>query len=289
MKHTKMKKLFAITLIALACGGAQAEVIPTPGRVDPRIRVIDYHESEVVRINTFYGVSTQIRFGEEKITSVALGDDEAWKAVVRGSSLFIKPTDQYADTNLQVMTDKRAYNFVLMIEGDPKHYKQAWKNRDLVYSLKFRYPEDEAAARKAKQDAEQQAKLSKAEAEKISSDLKLASQKSGHNLDYWVRGDSDVSPTGAYDDGRFVFLTFNNNRDIPAVYAVDENGKESLINTNIISGNTVSVQRLVPSLILRQGDKVAQVTNKSFNKNGGKDSLSGTVSDTVERNVLEAQ
>ncbi len=39
---------------------------------------------------------------------------------------------------------------------------------------------------------------------------------------------------------------------MPAIYEVDAKGKESLINTNVMSGNTITIQRLVPQVILRK-------------------------------------
>ena len=116
-----------------------------------------------------------------------------------------------------------------------------------------------------------------------SSDLKKS-----HNLNYWVAGDEEVSPTGAYDDGTFMYLTFNANRDFPAVYEEDSDGKESLVNVNTISTNTIEVRRMVRSLILRRGDKVARIINKSFDIDSGTDSVTGTVSSRIERVIKEA-
>ena len=112
---------------------------------------------------------------------------------------------------------------------------------------------------------------------------------SGQNTDYWVAGSDEISPTAARDDGRFIYLTFSNNRDMPAVYEVDEKGKEALINTNVIDGNTIVIQRLVRRLILRKGDAVASVINKSFDLNGGIDNTTSTVAPDVERVIKEAQ
>ena len=48
-------------------------------------------------------------------------------------------------------------------------------------------------------------------------------------------------------------MTFSNNRDMPAVYSVDKKGNEALINTNVIEGNTIVVQRMVKEMMLRKG------------------------------------
>lgn len=281
-----MKKIIFLSLLlpALAC----AEIIPPKGEYDTRVRVLDYNRHNVVKLNTFYGVSTHIQFGDgENIRDVAVGDEQAWKIVDRGNHLFIKPQAEKADTNVTVITDKRSYQFALIVQPRALKDSTAWTDPNLIYSLSFRYPEEEAAraAAAAKKEA-----LQSRQAE-IKDKLKdaAAATKPIQNMDYWVVGSREVSPTAARDDGRFIYLTFTNNRDMPAVYSVDEDGNEALINTNVIDGNTIVVQRLVRQLMLRKGDAVASVVNKSFDMDGGLDNTTGTVAPDVVRVIKGAK
>ena len=73
-----------------------------------------------------------------------------------------------------------------------------------------------------------------------------------------------------------------NNRDMPAVYATDADGTESLVNTNV-EGNEIVVHRMVRKLTLRKGAAVACVVNKSFDLDGGRDNTTGTVAPDVQR------
>ena len=274
-----MKATLLAALVASALSfSAVAETTPTRGDFDPRVRVVDYNPNDVIRITTFYGVSTHIQFSDtEEILDSAVGDVAAWSVVPRRNHLFIKPKETKADTNVTIVTSKRTYQFALVVEPRSLRDEKAWKNPNLIYSLSFRYPEEEAAKREA---AEQAAKL-----KDRMGDLKsaLANAKGeGSNKDYWVAGSLEVSPTAARDDGRFTYLTFSNNRDMPAVYSVDESGAESLINTNV-DGNNIAVQRVVRKLILRKGNYVACIVNKSFNLDGGKDNTTGTIAPSVER------
>ena len=98
-----------------------------------------------------------------------------------------------------------------------------------------------------------------------------------------MAGSEEVSPTTAFDNGRFIFLSFGNNKDMPAIYEQDREGNESLINTNVIKGNTIVIQRMVERLILRKGEFVASVVNRSFDINGGIDNNTGTVAPDVNR------
>lgn len=278
-----MKRLLLIGLLVPTM--AMAEITPPKGDYDPRVRIVDYNPLNVVKLATFYGVSTHVQFADgETIRDVAVGDDQAWKVVPRGSHLFIKPQAEKADTNVTVITDKRTYQFALVVQPRAVKDSTAWADPNLIFSLAFRYPDEEAA----KAAASAQKEALQARLGEIKGKLTDAT-KEGQNFDYWVAGSEEISPTAARDDGRFIYLTFTNNRDMPAVYSVDEQGNEALINTNVIDGNTIVVQRLVRRLILRKGIAVASVVNKSFDLGGGMDNTTGTVSPDVERVIKGAQ
>ncbi|KWF77588.1 conjugal transfer protein [Burkholderia diffusa] len=282
-----MKRLLIVVMLAplLALSTqAMAEVTPSRGDYDARVRIVDYNPDNVVRLTTFYGVSTHVQFGDgEVIRDVAVGDDQAWNIVPRGNHLFIKPKETKADTNVTVVTDKRVYQFALIVQPHDMRNDRAWRDPNLIFSLSFRYPEEEAAKRQAK-----------AEADRLKNRMgdmkaKLADAKhAGGNNDYWVAGSTEVSPTAARDDGRFIYLTFSNNRDMPAVYATDESGAESLINTSV-DGNTIVVNRMVRKLTLRKGKAVACIVNKAFDLDGGTDNTNGTIAPSVERVIKGAQ
>ena len=277
-----MKKILTAALAMILLSGAIAETTPELGAADPRVRVVTYSPKNVVRLNTFFGVSTHIKFSEsEQIKDVAVGDDLAWKVIPRGNNLFIKPTAKEGDTNITVITNRRTYHFVVVVLTEKN--QKAWANRELIYSLSFRYPDEEDANSNARARAEAE----KARREDVKNRLTRAPSRNGHNMDYWVAGHQEVSPSGAYDDGRFTYLIFNNNSAMPAVYETDETGKESLVNTHVTSGNTIVIHRLAERITLRKGDFVASVWNKSYDSTGGANNLTGTVAPDVERVIKE--
>jgi len=277
-----MKKILTAALAMILLSGALAETTPEPGAADPRVRVVTYSPKNVVRLNTFFGVSTHIKFSEsEQIKDVAVGDDLAWKVIPRGNNLFIKPTAKEGDTNITVITNRRTYHFVVVVLTEKN--QKTWANRELIYSLSFRYPDEEDANSNARARAEAE----KARREDVKNRLARAPSRNGHNMDYWVAGHQEVSPSGAYDDGRFTYLIFNNNSAMPAVYETDETGKESLVNTHVSSGNTIVIHRLAEKITLRKGDFVASVWNKSYDRTGGANNLTGTVAPDVERVIKE--
>lgn len=277
-----MKRLFCLALIFPAL--VHAELTPPRGEFDARVRVVNYNPADVVKLATFYGVSTHVQFGpNEVIKDVAIGDQQAWDIVSRGSHMFVKPKAQKADTNVTVVTDRRVYHFALVVEANNMHDTNAWRSKNLVFSLSFRYPEDDAA----RAVGQAKAAASKAQQKDLMGRL-VDAKKRDENSDYWVAGSEEISPTAARDDGRFIYLTFSHNRDMPAVYSVDNDGNESLINTSV-EGNEIIVQRMVRKLTLRKGSAVVCLVNKSFDLNGGQDNTTGTVSPDVMRVIKEAQ
>lgn len=277
-----MKALLILALLVPLV--AAAEATPPQGVTDSRVRTIDYDPGNVVRLGTFYGVSTHVQFAEdERISDVAVGDTEAWQVIPRGRHMFFKPKTTNADTNVTVITNKRTYQFALVVEARKVTDTTAWKNPNLIYSLAFRYPDEEAAKLATKSKAD--------EIKSRMGDLKskLAdAKKEGQNFDYWAAGSAEISPTGARDDGRFVYLTFSNNRDMPAVYSVDEEGNEALINTNV-DGNTIVIQRMARKLVLRKGAYAVCIVNKAFNLNSGSDNTTGTIAPDVQRVIKEVK
>ncbi len=260
-----------------------AETTPEFGEFDPRVRVVPYNKQDVTKLVTFFGVSTHIEFGKnEAIEDLAIGDPSAWEIVPRGNNLYVRPLAQNPDTNLTIVTNKRSYQFTLYTAERSEKDKTAWQDPNLIYSLSFSYADEKTAEAKKIEDSKKlKEKLEHAEES-------LKSQKDiTHNIDYWASGSPEISPTKAKDDGRFIYLTFSNNRDIPSIYEVNEFGQELLINSNV-DGNTVIIHRMVKQLRLRKGNYVACVINRSFNLDGGRDNTTGTIATDVTRTVKGA-
>jgi type IV secretion system protein VirB9 len=303
--------LTAILLMPLMVA---AEINPASSQFDPRVRVIDYNPLDVVKLTTYYGVSTHVQFdAEESIQDIAIGDEAAWHISPRANHLFLKPRASKADTNLTVLTNKRVYHFALVVETRTRKTAAKWNAPELVYTLHFRYPHSEAEKKTAQRSSRLQMareiardEVTRMQAETLKIKLAEASYTdkatgadkakhaaaikgpagTGDNFDYWVAGSDEISPTAARDDGRFTYLTFSNNRDMPAVYSANDEGEEALINTNV-EGNTIVVHRVVSRLILRKGDMVACIRNGAFDWDSGKDNALGTISPEVERTVRE--
>ena len=119
-----IKRCVALSLVlCVSAGPAFAEALPRPGRVDSRVRDVIYNKDNVTAIDASYGTSTMIELQpDEKIETLALGDSIAWKVEPnrKGDIIFVKPVDKNAISNLNVVTDKRIYSFLLRSNTDAK-------------------------------------------------------------------------------------------------------------------------------------------------------------------------
>lgn len=287
MKRYALLMALALPVIVMA------ETAPGRGAVDAHIRTVDYNPLDLVAITAFYGVSTDVQFGTGEVVldkkAISVGDPKAWDIQVGGDRriLFIRPLDKHADTNLTVLTNKRVYHFALHVAPESEKNAAAWHSDQLTYSLIFHYPDEEAALREATARLTELKSVLENRVVDVKTRLAVAKTRQ-ENTDYWVAGASEVSPTEAHDDGRFITLSFSNNRDMPAVYETGADGEEALVNTNV-EGNRIIVQRLVRKLTLRKGNSVACVVNKSFDADAGRDNTTGTVAPDVQRVIKGAQ
>ncbi len=251
---------------------------PKGGELDSRIKFIDYNPNEVVDIVVHYGYSTDIQFGEDElIDKIALGDKSAWSVGPVQNHLFLKAAKEKADTNMTVITNKRVYTFELSAHWSRNGAHP--KPNDMFFKVNFNYPEEE----KKKQGKQALAKL-------LASKLTISKKPSEENKNYWAKGSPELTPNKAFDDKRFTYLTFANNKEMPAIYVVNSDGSESLVNTNIDPNDkdTIIIHKIAKQFVLRKGHAVVCVFNKSYDVNGISNHT-GTTSSTVRRVIKEVE
>jgi type IV secretion system protein VirB9 len=188
------------------------------------------------------------------VQNIALGDTGAWEIAPVHNHIFLKPKADKAQTNMTVLTNRRVYNFELSARW-PKRGARPAPN-DMFFQVNFRYPEEEAAQARAE-----------AKAKALSERLSQTPEPTPANWNYWVKGAPEVSPSRAFDDGRFTYVSFAPNRAMPAVYIADPDGSERLVNTHV-DGETIVVHEVARQLVLRDGPSVACLFNKAFDADG---------------------
>lgn len=262
-----MKKiLIGILLLSVAIAPAHALDMPKHSKFDSRITYIRYNSADVVQLYTVIGVATHIVFeDDEYYVDHAFGDSDAYVMSHNANHIFLKPKAMGANTNLIIVTNKRSYNFRLTLrEGD---------RSGATYQIVFSYPDTIA---KNKREANEKKAIENGYNQSVK----------GYNLSYYMSGNTDIAPVNAWDNGRFTYLKFAPNADLPIVYMVDNDGNETIPDRNIIGtyNNIIKLHNTARKWILRSGKRVLAIYNGVYNPNAYVPS-SGTISPKVQRQI----
>lgn len=234
-------------------------------RPDPRIRVVPYRADSVYRLRGYVGYQIDITFApRERFVGIGVGDSKGITFASEANHLFLKPRAAQVATNLTVLTNRRTYLFDY--EAEPRSPDPS--GADVIYALRFEYPAvpEHAASRERRQ---------------VETDLVAAQSARPRNYDYWYCGDPSLKPAAAWDDGVRTTLVFGAHTELPAVFAVNEDGSESLVNFDVQGGRVV-IQRVARRLIVRRGNLAGCIVDRTF-AGGGERLTSGTIAPNVER------
>lgn len=248
---------------------------------DPRLREVMYDANSVVTVPVKRGVVTLVLLeADESITEVAagLGGDctkveAAWCIAAQpgGRTLFVKAKSTAgAANNLAVVTDRRTHSlrFVVLADGDAKAP---------VYRLTIKAaPARPALPRVAlREEALLQALSAMPPVPRPPSPQQVVAERLQAkpqvlNTSYSVaegKDSADIVPTLVFDDGRFTYLRFPGNREVPAVFHVLGDGGETLVNARM-EHDLLVVDRVSRRLMLRAGSAVVGVWNEAFDVDG---------------------
>ncbi|MBK7615612.1 MAG: TrbG/VirB9 family P-type conjugative transfer protein [Burkholderiales bacterium] len=277
--------LFASTLLA----PWQAIAANDTASADPRLREVVYDPRAVVSVPIKRGVVTLVVLDpDEAITEVAAGlggdcskPESAWCIVAQpgGRTVFVKAkSGASAPNNLAVVTDRRthAFRFQVLADQDPK---------PPVYRLSVRAPKLRTLAPPpmAIQPPPPVAALPTLPPQPTPQELigeRLQAKPQVLNSAYSLaegQGSADIVPTLVFDDGRFTYLRFPGNREVPAVFHVLGDGSETLVNSRM-EDDLLVVDRVSRRLMLRAGAAVVGVWNEAFDLDGVPPSGGTTVS-----------
>lgn len=244
------KYIIKLMILTLMASNVYAIRESRPTAIDSRIRVIVYSPDDVFKFTGYYGYQASIELArDEEIVSISMGDTTAWQIVPAGFRLFIKPMEENATTNMTMITNKRTYFFELYAE-------EALDIRDpnMVFNVRFLYPDEEDEENLRHFQSSSGSGPDLAHPEK-------------YNFNYAISGNESIAPVKIYDDGEFTYLQFRDkNMEIPAVFAVDEDLREAMVNyhTNPAKPNLVIVEQVFHKLSLRAGEKIVCIFNEAF-------------------------
>lgn len=229
--------LGVLAALVLAAPPLEAQAV-----TDQRVRIVRYVPDQVVRLDATLGYVVTLFFGEdERIENVAIGDSLGWQITPnrRARVLFVKPNERAAPTNMTVVTNLRSYNFDLRAAASTRA-------RQPVFSLRFDYPPP-ARAILAPPPAPPPPPEPPREVNKA----------------YSFSGSALGLPERVFDDGVSTYFVFPAGVDYPAIFAVDPDNKEAVVNIAQRDGFLI-VDRLAGAFVLRRGDQVTRIVNDGY-------------------------
>lgn len=281
----------AATLVLAPLLAATASAQGSRAVADPRLREVVYDVGTVVSVPVQRGVVTLIELDpDEAIAEVAAGlgsdcskPEQPWcvAAQAGGRTLFVKAkSTAQAPNTLAVVTDRRSHSFrfVVLADGD---------TRAPVYRLTVRASAPQSApvagpTQPAGISLEQLLPLLALAAQASAPPVppapsstarvqeRLQAQPQVVNTAYSLAegaSSADIVPDLVFDDGRFTYLRFTGNRELPAVFHVLGDGSESLVNARM-EGALLVVDRVSRRLMLRAGSAVVGLWNDAFDLDG---------------------
>jgi type IV secretion system protein VirB9 len=188
----------------------------------------------VVELRGVLGYQLSLEFDpDEKIENVAIGDSLGWQVTPnrKANLLFLKPMSLRPDTNMTVVTNLRRYNFELSSRS-----KAAAKA--IPFTVRFIYPPPVQATAVPTPPP----------------------PPVDRNHAYSFQGSKKVLPAELFDDGLATYFAFAPGEDLPAIYAIDPDGTESLVNSHMRDSYVV-VDRVARGFVLRRGNETTKVQN----------------------------
>jgi type IV secretion system protein VirB9 len=272
-------------MIAIMIGAAaHAAEEPRAGRLDARVRFVDYEPYQVVRVAGWLRHATQVEFApDEDVLQVAVGNAVAWEASPVGHILFLKPREHQPPTNMSVVTQKkdgtkRSYQLELAtVDGDLKSKQPPF------FLVKYQYPADEALRRKAEAAARAEQQKTKDAERALASDDPWGPR----NWHYSIQGATSFEPSAVYDNGKITTFTFPENMTIPAIYLVHRDGTESLVPKSVRGGDA-RVHATGEKFVLRHGGEVLCIFNEAYVPEGIATGTMTTSSDVERMTKLRA-
>ncbi len=232
-------------LIVFVC----ALVLAAPqAHADSRIKTRTFADNAVYSLTGHFGFQTIIEFNDDEvIENVAIGDSAVWQVTPnrRGDVLILKPISEAPATNLTVVTTLRHYIFELTAKSASDA-----KPGEMVYVLRFTYPE--------------QKQLAKAlEAEAAAYVAPPAPDERVVNRNYSYQGSREIVPSQVFDDGRSTYFKWPEGAPAPAIFLVNKDDKESVVNHGFEDGFVV-VDRIAPVFSLKHGDFETLIYNDVY-------------------------
>jgi type IV secretion system protein VirB9 len=274
LSKTVLQAIIAVALFCVTCDKAMSSQMPRYLGKEKKFRMFIYNPYDVYHFIGNYNYQAFLEFqgnvvaqannldnvmvktnsrSPEQIIEVAIGNSDAWlwKIAENKNRLYLKPVSDNANTNMTIKTNLgRIYNFELLARTP-----DGPNDNNLIFAYKFVYPDD------TNKNILQFPKTP-------ASDIPDMKNLSIYNFNYDFTGEPRIAPSKVFDNGEFTYMKFpSKGSELPAVFSVDSEGFESLVNFRI-AGDYVIVERVSAQFTLRNGSDIVCIYNNTLFRSG---------------------
>jgi type IV secretion system protein VirB9 len=274
------RTVIMISLAAALCGPAFAATDSTSSNLkedesrieqpnDGFARVVElvYHPKRINRLKMRVGQFTIIEFPpDENILGAILSDTTFWGYQVTGDRkrLMIRPMESGRSNSATVVTNKNTYLFTLDSQAEGEWYQYVtWRYQPEVPPAYGIFGGDAPqitglATRSSGEGAGQQVNPDQ---RSIESGWTIDIARAHFGYDIINKDNAPFAPVKVFDDGTFTYLQLPAVQDMPAIFALDEQGNTRLVDY-VVKGTRIMVQRVVPGLLLKLDDAEVKVVRR---------------------------
>jgi type IV secretion system protein VirB9 len=228
-----------------------------------RVSQVPFVPDEVTRVLGAVDHPVLIEFSAtEPIEDVAGGGISGWEVQKRAHRLFVRATPQATTGTLLVTSRTRSYVFDLV----PVRATRKGASARYMSKIVFAY---DAPPVPAPQGSAGAVSAVPAKLEQLPLGYPLHQPYRNTNYTMQVVTETvDIRPREAFDDGRFTWLLFPRNQELPVVYKSVPGTEEEVVVNSHMEGDYLVLHAVAPLWNLRLGGSVVGVFNESYDAMG---------------------
>ena len=223
-----------------------------------------YDDDELFTILTRSVAVTHIRLQpDEQYEAIHAGDTERFIFHRFGNSIYIKPIISGITTTGHIRTNKRNYSFLIIsVEpGENFHSNVSWDTPSLVVN-------EISPTERKKREVEEHAETVALIAEDRDKPDIIAEFLSHTKEFYDIVGDSQIAPQYALSDKNKTFFKFADDQELPAIFALDGDGKQTVVNYSAKYGTLLIADRVADKWEFVLGDLRAYAQRPNSESSG---------------------
>lgn len=265
MRAAVLAWLCAVSLLPGVASSAPPEPVPKRESAASRVLRVKFVPHDVTRLRGAIDHPVLVEFSaDEPIEDVAGGGISGWEVQKRAHRLFVRAMPQARAGTMLITTRSRSYVFDLVpVRAAAKGALGPYMSK-IVFEYDALPPAAPVAAASTPPDKAIPAKLE---------DLPLErdSPPPYRNASYSMQVVSetvDIRPREAFDDGRFTWLLFPRNQELPVVYKSVPGTQEEMVVNSHMEGEYLVLHAVAPLWNLRLAGSVVGVFNDAYDAMG---------------------